>query len=550
MAQIPDAFDRAHPCIVTGTSSGSRGIYGAIATSGEWGLKHGCAVAYTDKGTGNGMHDLEHGTVGLIDGTRAQASSAGTHATFLATMASGADMTTFNATTPHRVAYKHAHSQLNPEKDWGQNTLDAIAFTFWALDDALGAVNAKGEHLAEFRPDNTIVIASSVSNGGGAALAAAEQDSNGVIDAVVVGEPQVQTDEKPLYDYLSYANLFQLCASLAPSASPTGSLGDGATLATARCNSLHLKGLLTSMTTADQAAEALQKLHDYGFRSEGDALVSTHADVTTSVVVAYANAYGKFAASDNVCGFSYGASDATSGAPVALPDASALTSFAAGNGIPPTAGIGIIYNTSMGGAAQTKLATSPSTFAKDRALDGDICLRSLWTGTDPVTGFALVGTALDWSQRVHAGVADVMRSGNLHGKPAIIVQGRSDTLLPVAHTGRAYTAKNAAAESAGSHLAYYEIENAQHLDVLAAVPGLDTRIVPLAPYLFQSLDMMLAHLQTGAIIAPSQVVRTTPRGGNAGAAPAITHANVPAIAATPAQSNVITVSGSALSVPQ
>ena len=33
------------------TSSGSRGVYGAIST-GEWGLKKGCAVAYTDKGAG------------------------------------------------------------------------------------------------------------------------------------------------------------------------------------------------------------------------------------------------------------------------------------------------------------------------------------------------------------------------------------------------------------------------------------------------------------------------------------------------------------------
>ena len=46
MVQIPASFDPRRPCIVTGPSSGSRGIYGAIATSGEWGLKNGCAVAY------------------------------------------------------------------------------------------------------------------------------------------------------------------------------------------------------------------------------------------------------------------------------------------------------------------------------------------------------------------------------------------------------------------------------------------------------------------------------------------------------------------------
>lgn len=57
MVQVPDSFDPAEPCIVTAPSSGSRGIYGAIGTAGEWGLKHGCAVAYTDKGAGTGTHN-------------------------------------------------------------------------------------------------------------------------------------------------------------------------------------------------------------------------------------------------------------------------------------------------------------------------------------------------------------------------------------------------------------------------------------------------------------------------------------------------------------
>jgi len=42
MVQVPASFDPKNPCIVTGASSGSRGIYGAIGTSGDWGL---CAAA-------------------------------------------------------------------------------------------------------------------------------------------------------------------------------------------------------------------------------------------------------------------------------------------------------------------------------------------------------------------------------------------------------------------------------------------------------------------------------------------------------------------------
>ena len=81
MVQIPSTFNPRKACIVTATSSGSRGIYGAIST-GEWGLKQGCAVAYTDKGTGAGPHDLGADTVALIDGTRTSATEAGTTAHF------------------------------------------------------------------------------------------------------------------------------------------------------------------------------------------------------------------------------------------------------------------------------------------------------------------------------------------------------------------------------------------------------------------------------------------------------------------------------------
>src|SRR6202163_3568711 len=35
MVQIPTSFDRNNPCMVTATSSGSRGVYGAIGTAGD-----------------------------------------------------------------------------------------------------------------------------------------------------------------------------------------------------------------------------------------------------------------------------------------------------------------------------------------------------------------------------------------------------------------------------------------------------------------------------------------------------------------------------------
>lgn len=84
MVQVPDSFDRNDACVITAPSSGSRGVYGAIGTTGDWGLKQGCAVAYTDKGTGNGGHNLQTNTVGLVDGQRADADVAGKNSQFTA----------------------------------------------------------------------------------------------------------------------------------------------------------------------------------------------------------------------------------------------------------------------------------------------------------------------------------------------------------------------------------------------------------------------------------------------------------------------------------
>jgi hydroxybutyrate-dimer hydrolase len=132
MVQIPDTFDPRNACIITAPSSGSRGVYGAIATAGEWGLKRGCAVAYTDKGTGTGAHNLQTNTVNLLRGERADAAAAGDDSNFTALSAN--QRAAFNAATPNRFAFKHAHSQQNPEKDWGENVLRSIRFAFDMLD--------------------------------------------------------------------------------------------------------------------------------------------------------------------------------------------------------------------------------------------------------------------------------------------------------------------------------------------------------------------------------------------------------------------------------
>ena len=73
--------------------------------------------------------------------------------------------------------------------------------------------------------------------------------------------------------------------------------------------------------------------------------------------------------------------------------------------------------------------------------------------------------------------------------------------------------------------------------------------MPLHVYLIRSLDWMYDHLTKGKPLPPSQVVRTTPRGGTPGAAPPITSANVPPIQSNPPAADRITVSRRTLHIP-
>jgi hydroxybutyrate-dimer hydrolase len=560
MVQVPANFNVKKPCLITATSSGSRGVYGAIST-GEWGLKHGCAVAYSDKGTGAAPHDLTNDTVPLIDGTRTTSAAAGKNAAFRANLGA-TDLSSFNAATPNRFAFKHAHSERNPEKDWGRFTLQAIEFAFFVVNERYGKpLPHSDKKLIVISRDDAIVIASSISNGGGAAIAAAEQDRHHFIDGVAVSEPSIEmpadpgvtvqrgatvvgTIGKTLYDFTSYANLYQSCAALSTkvAGSPGAAFVVGA-FAANRCASLQAKGLLTATTPAGQADEALQKLREYGWEADSDVLHASLAafEVAPAVTVTFGNALARASVKDNLCGYSFSAVNAAL-APAPLDAVSLALMFATGNGVPPSSGVQLINNLSPGGALRDLVSLSPSTLKQDFNLDGAACLRDLLTGS------SLAAASL------RSGIDATRRNGDLHGKPTIIVHGRSDALLPVNHTSRPYTALNKVVEGRKSRLSYIEVTNAQHFDTFIGLPtilpGYDTRYISLHIYLNRALDAMYAHLREKKPLPPSQVVRTVPRSGTPGAAPALTEANVPAIAATPAAGDAITMVGTTLKVPE
>ncbi|MGF6411243.1 hypothetical protein OKW37_002913 [Paraburkholderia sp. MM5482-R2] len=147
-----------------------------------------------------------------------------------------------------------------------------------------------------------------------------------------------------------------------------------------------------------------------------------------------------------------------------------------------------------------------------------------------------------------ASVDAIRVNANLHGKPTITVQGCADALVPINHASRPYLGLNQVVEGGASKLALYEVTNTQHFDAFLGVAGFDTRFVPLHYYDLQALNLMWAHLKNGTPLPPSQVIHTIPRGGVPGAAPALTTANLPAIAATPGV-NAISATNGAVNVP-
>lgn len=556
LVQVPASFNPTSPCIVTATSSGSRGVYGAIGSAGEWGLKNGCAVAYTDKGTGNGIHDLQNNTVNVQSGVRTNAAAAGKNSIFTAEL-SAAELAAFNLATPNRFAVKHAHSQQNPEKDWGKWTLQAVEFAYFVLNEKYGDFARDGvARLKKLTPANTIVIASSVSNGAGSALAAAEQDTQGLISGVAVAEPEVQLAPdnrlsvkrgattlvgtgKQLYDYFTLANLLQPCAALvSPTTNAFSTINP--TIAANRCTALKANGLVTGTTTAEQATSAMDALIAAGWQPESNALQASHYSFATlSVGLTYANTYGRFSVKDNVCGYSFAATgaatSATPNAPVPASAAALATSFGTSNGVPPTIGINIVNNNSVGGPLLDAASLSIGG-VQDYNFAGALCMRELFTGT---SAHAL---------RVRQGMSEVVRSANLRGKPAIIVQGRADTLLPVAFTGRPYFGMNKMVEGANSKLSYIEVANAQHFDAFLSFPGYADKMLPLHRYFVQAMDMMYANLKDRAALPESQVVRTTPRGLTGTVANPITPAHVPPIKVTADAADKITFANNVVTV--
>ena len=526
VVQIPSSFNVDAPCLIAGPSSGSRGVYGAAGTAGDAALKRGCAVAYTDKGTGDGLHLIGSDEVLTLDGKMTDAAAAGNQSAFTADYAEG-----FREITDARTATtKHAHSQQNPGKDWGVNTLQSIEFAFYALNQAYPET--------AMYPDNTTVIAASWSNGGRSVLMAAEQDSHGLIDGVVAVEPSTAMAESPftitqgntswgpesvgwsLYDMHAFGAIYQTCANNL-TANAAADLTNAAK-SPERCNRLKQLGLLSS--DSDDLQVLAQEAQDLmnttaGFLPEQNLAIPAFSSVFSEITNTYANSYGRYRISDELCGISFASYNGGTKQFETLSDEDKALRFLGQNMI--AGGSRWIQPVNMK-AADPYAATAFNSTA-DNNLDADLCFFAMSQyGRDRLNELGILDTYKQNGDfdRVQGGIQEAMMSGDLQGKPAVILHGRSDQVVAPNHGGRAYYARNRQLAKQ-DNVVYWEVENGHHLEMFGYLlaPNLGFYADPsdmkhrygyIHPYFEQALDQMFAHLKEGTALSPSQVIRTTP----------------------------------------
>jgi len=470
LVQIPDGFDAMGRCLVVTASSGSRGIYGAIALAGAWGLPRGCAVAYTDKGAGSGYFDTATASGSQLDGTQASVGDA------------ELEFAAESAGPESGIAIKHAHSGDNPEADWGRHVLQAAQFGLAMLDRAFP------QH-APFTAQNTKIIAAGLSNGAGAVLQAAGLDHAEMLSAVVAVAPNVNVPAlgRPLYDYATEAALLLPCA-LTDARFDTTPLarvqGEVPPAWMSRCTSLRARGVLHAANWPAQAAEALDRLHGAGW---SDAALATAASTTAfdlwrAAAATYAACYARTGVGRMPCGFRFVARDATG--KVRAPTASERAAWwSDAAGIAPGAGV--------------YLDESAPADAADPTLHGLLCLRELWISDT-------------WlAKTVHASIAATAAQLPRKDLPIWIVHGTEDGLLPMAFHSDAYATWLRANERTPI---YWPIPHAQHFDTFLVLPGFGDCYVPLLPYGYAALDRVWRHLIEGAVLNGDETPVAMPRG--------------------------------------
>jgi hydroxybutyrate-dimer hydrolase len=543
--QIPAGFDPASPRVLLVASAGSRGAYGALPTAADWGLRHGYAVIHSDKGAGTGVWDESQGRGFCLDGTLAGREDP--NAGFAP--APSEALTAFAREAPGSLLFKHAHGGANIEAEWGRYLLEALLAGLDLLSEECRTLRR-----GRFRPDNTLILAVGVSNGGAAVLRALERDLEGWIDGAVAIEPNAtvagraqglcirQGAGAPVEaigheDYANRHFLYQTAALLAEEDASAPFFLKAQVLRAPLevwCRELQALRVLPPGPVETAARAARERLITGGMLPEGLRLgfFNYSALLWPSITLSYAAAYARLQPHETVFGVRAAASD-ESGRPRLLTSADAARLWSEGAGIPPTAGVDLYVPDGNGrliaeNKGNARLAAS---LATDRLIEG-ADRAALLPGRDALM------------PRIEAGFREVVMQGLPGNRPVLLFAGRADGLIPVNHGSRAYYAVHRRERGDRDELRYYEVEHGQHFDGMLATPPFAEQYVPMQAWLGRAMERLEARLLEGTELAPSQVIRTKPRGPGA---PPLTDDHLGALLASP--TDAIRYEAGNLSVP-
>ena len=429
-------------------SSGSRGIYGAIAVAGAWGLPKGCAVAYTDKGAGTDYStSMPVGPTALGRGER------------LAFVPDASRSGVLQA----RAFAGQPGGRLGPPREAGGGIRAAGARR--GVPDA-GAVHLRqhardrGRHLQRRRRG--------AARGGTA-------KATGWTPWSPASRTSTSKAAAPLYDYTTEAALLMPCALLrlvarslpqSPMRRQVARVGGIALRIAAR-----RRACCRATMRRRRRRRAHDKLHANGWTDAAmrAGALSVDFDLWRAVAVTYASAYGRYGVGEHPCGYGFSAQN-TDFTPRAATAGRTAAWWSDASGIPPGAGVG--HHRSR------KLA------APDSALPGVQCLRALWDGQGAD------------AERVRAGVAAVRAQAPRKGLPVLVVHGARRRPGAAGVHQRAVCGDGEGrrrATCATGRCATRSISTASW-----RCPDYGARYVPLLPYVYAALDRVSAPSRRSA----------------------------------------------------
>ena len=251
-------------------------------------------------------------------------------------------------------------------------------------------------------------------------------------------------------------------------------------------------GTADSADPADPLAEAAQKLIDNGFLIESIELITNLENFYPRITANYSNSYGRYKLSDDLCQVTF----AYNGDPT---DAAIMNQYVGEN---------IVLDPVNLRAGEDNMF----------GLSKDLCFFALSiygkSELEAAGLFDIYKHDDEAYDRVQGGLEETVMSGDLQGRPTILIQGRSDQVVAPNHGARAYYARNRQVENRND-VVYWEVENGHHLEMFQnfynlGFFGASTDIAYLNPYFHEAMDQVFAYLADGTPFAPSQVIRTVP----------------------------------------